>query len=38
MLYNDMHLSHVAQAVWSGLLGHLDMAVVEVAGILPGGG
>lgn len=37
MLYNDMHLSHVAQAAWYGLLGHLDVAVVEVAGILPGG-
>lgn len=37
MLYNDMHLSHVAQAAWFGLLGHLDVAVVEVAGILPGG-
>lgn len=37
MLYNDMHLSHVAQAAWYGLLGHLDVAVVEVAGVLPGG-
>ncbi len=32
-----MHLSHVAQMAWFGFLGHLDVAVVEVAGILPDG-
>jgi succinyl-CoA:acetate CoA-transferase len=31
--YIDMHLSHVGQYVWFGHLGHLDIAVVEVAGI-----
>ncbi|RUP25202.1 MAG: acetyl-CoA hydrolase/transferase family protein [Curvibacter sp.] len=35
--YIDMHLSHVAQMAWFGFLGHLDVAVVEVAGILPDG-
>lgn len=29
----DMHLSHVAQQAWFGFLGHMDVAVVEVAGI-----
>jgi succinyl-CoA:acetate CoA-transferase len=37
MEYLDIHLSHVAQFVWSGFLGHLDVAVVEVAGILEDG-
>lgn len=37
MLYTDMHLSHVAQAAWFGFLGQLDVAVVEVVGILPDG-
>lgn len=37
MHYTDIHLSHVAQFVWFGFLGHLDVAVVEVAGILPDG-
>ena len=37
MHYIDLHLSHVAQFVWFGFLGHLDVAVVEVAGILPDG-
>jgi hypothetical protein len=37
MDYIDIHLSHVAQFVWFGFLGHLDVAVVEVAGILPNG-
>ncbi|WP_137896303.1 acetyl-CoA hydrolase/transferase family protein [Ramlibacter sp. 2FC] len=37
MQYIDIHLSHVAQFVWFGFLGHLDVAVVEVAGILPDG-
>ena len=35
--YTDMHLSHVAQLAWFGFLGKLDVAVVEVAGILPDG-
>ncbi|NNJ12555.1 acetyl-CoA hydrolase/transferase family protein [Chloroflexales bacterium ZM16-3] len=33
MEYLDMHLSHVAQAVWEGFLGHLDVAIVEVTAI-----
>jgi succinyl-CoA:acetate CoA-transferase len=33
MEYIDMHLSHVAQAVWEGFLGHLDVAIVEVTAI-----
>ena len=37
MQYMDIHLSHVAQFVWFGFMGHLDVAVVEVAGILPDG-
>jgi succinyl-CoA:acetate CoA-transferase len=37
MQYVDIHLSHVAQHVWFGFLGHLDVAVIEVAGILPDG-
>ena len=37
MEYIDIHLSHVAQYVWFGFLGRLDVAVVEVAGILPDG-
>jgi succinyl-CoA:acetate CoA-transferase len=37
MEYVDIHLSHVAQFVWSGFLGHLDVAVVEVAGVLEDG-
>ena len=37
MEYIDIHLSHVAQFVWSGFLGHLDIAVVEVSGILEDG-
>ena len=35
--YTDIHLSHVAQLAWFGFLGPLDVAVVEVAGILPDG-
>ncbi len=31
--YLDLHLSHVAQMVWEGAFGHLDVAVVEVAGV-----
>lgn len=37
MEYTDIHLSHVAQYVWFGFFGKLDVAVVEVAGILPDG-
>ena len=37
MQFNDMHLSHVAQHAWFGFLGHLDVAVIEVLGILPDG-
>jgi succinyl-CoA:acetate CoA-transferase len=37
MEYIDIHLSHVAQFVWFGFLGKLDIAVVEVAGVLPDG-
>ena len=33
MEYIDIHLSHVAQFVWGGFLGNLDVAIVEVAGI-----
>lgn len=37
MLYTDMHLSHVAQATELGFLGRLNVAVVEVVGVLPDG-
>ncbi|MEZ5646813.1 MAG: acetyl-CoA hydrolase/transferase family protein [Burkholderiaceae bacterium] len=33
MAYTDIHLSHVAQYVWFGFLGQLNVAVIEVAGI-----
>src|SRR5512143_2328819 len=35
--YIDIHLSHVAQHVWFGFLGHLDVAIVEVTAILEDG-
>ena len=35
--YLDLHLSHVAQMVWEGAFGHLDVAVVEVAGVTADG-
>ncbi|MGP1630407.1 MAG: acetyl-CoA hydrolase/transferase family protein [Giesbergeria sp.] len=35
--YIDIHLSHVAPFVWFGFFGKLDVAVVEVAGVLPDG-
>jgi succinyl-CoA:acetate CoA-transferase len=35
--YLDMHLSHVAQMVWEGAFGHLDVAVIEVSGITADG-
>jgi len=37
MDYLDLHLSHVAQVVWEGFFGHLDLALVEVAGITEAG-
>ena len=37
MQYVDIHLSHVAQFVWFGFLGHLNVAVIEVAGVLADG-
>src|SRR5919205_1725752 len=37
MEYIDVHLSHVAQMVWEGFLGHLDVALVEVSGITEDG-
>jgi succinyl-CoA:acetate CoA-transferase len=37
MDYVDMHLSHVAQMAWEGFFGHLDVALVEVAGITADG-
>jgi len=35
--YIDEHLSHSAQHMWFGFYGRLDIAVVEVTAILPGG-
>lgn len=35
--YIDMHLSHVAQHTWSGFFGNIDLAVIEVTGILEDG-
>ncbi len=35
--YMDIHLGHVAQYTWFGFLGRMDVAVVEVAAILPDG-
>jgi succinyl-CoA:acetate CoA-transferase len=35
--YIDEHLSHSAQHMWFGFYGRLDVAVVEVTAILPGG-
>jgi len=37
MDYLDVHLSHVAQMVWEGFLGPLDVALVEIAGITEDG-
>ena len=37
MHYLDVHLSHVAQMVREGFFGHLDTALVEVAGITEDG-
>jgi succinyl-CoA:acetate CoA-transferase len=35
--YLDVHLSHVAQMVWEGFFGHLDIALVEIAGVTADG-
>jgi succinyl-CoA:acetate CoA-transferase len=35
--YLDLHLSHVAQMVWEGFFGHLDVALVEVTGVTADG-
>ncbi|WAL39348.1 acetyl-CoA hydrolase/transferase family protein [Brevibacterium sp. BRM-1] len=35
--YVDTHLSHLAQQMWFGFYGRLDVAVIEVAAILPNG-
>src|SRR5665811_29366 len=35
--YLDVHLSHVAQMVWEGFFGHLDVAIVEVTAITDDG-
>lgn len=35
--YIDTHLSHAAQQAWFGFYGNLDIAVIEVAAILPNG-
>jgi succinyl-CoA:acetate CoA-transferase len=37
MEYVDVHLSHVAQLVWEGFLGPLDVALVEITGITEDG-
>ncbi len=37
MDYIDIHLSEVAQFVWFGFLGSLDVAIIEVAGVLEDG-
>ncbi|PPC78678.1 propionyl-CoA--succinate CoA transferase [Pokkaliibacter plantistimulans] len=37
MDYIDIHLSEVSQYAWAGFLGKLDLAVIEVAGILEDG-
>src|SRR5512135_3203031 len=37
MDYLDVHLSHVAKMVSEGFFGHLDLAVIEVAGITEAG-
>lgn len=35
--YSDMHLSHVAQDVRYGFMGHVDVAIIEAADITPEG-
>lgn len=35
--YMDIHLSHLAQQMWFGFYGNLDVAVIEVTAVLPNG-
>ncbi len=35
--YLDLHLSHVAQMVWEGFFGRLDVALIEVSGVTEDG-
>jgi succinyl-CoA:acetate CoA-transferase len=35
--YLDVHLSHVAQMVWEGFFGHLDVALIEASGVTEAG-
>ena len=37
MNYFDMHLSEVAPMAWQGFLGNLDIAIIEVTGLLEDG-
>ena len=37
MDYLDIHLSHVAQMVWEGFFGKLDVALIEASGITENG-
>ena len=37
MKYLDMHLSQLAPAVWQGVMGKLDTAIIEVSGITEDG-
>lgn len=37
MDYVDIHLSHVAQQVWEGYYGKVDVAIVEISGITASG-
>ncbi|MGW6693605.1 acetyl-CoA hydrolase/transferase family protein [Rhodococcus sp. NPDC054953] len=37
MDYVDIHLSHVAQQVWEGYYGRVDVAIVEISGITESG-
>ena len=37
MDYLNMHLSQVAPLAWQGVLGHLDVAIIEVTSIRPDG-
>lgn len=37
MDYVDIHLSHVAQQVWEGYYGDVDVAIVEISGITESG-
>lgn len=37
MRYMDIHLSHMAQFVWFGFLGHLDVALIHWLACCPAG-